>query len=310
MILAQVPGATVIDLTGLAQAVIGGLIDAVKELVSPLPFDLEKFVLTSIQNILASQGAHNLLTHIPVEWSSQNADVLSLYRAILPVQAGLAAVVLMIQGYRVMQAQIDIWDATFRTGFFVILGISTAFWIDRIIVIINTASDAVSTSPLDIRRETLPNDLVLGFMLIVAGFVAALAWLKGAVGVIFIDVLIVTAPVFLTMAALPFFEGLGKWWAEEMTTWLLRPFMVALVLRLGLNLGVQNTGGLQLLFAIVAFWLAYTMDSRIRRFSVGAWGSISQVGMLTRSAQFAAAAVGGGASRAVTLAGATLTFMI
>jgi hypothetical protein len=91
------------------------------------------------------------------------------------------------------------------------------------------------------------------------------------------------------------FEGLLQWWVKEMTVWTLRPFFVAVVLRMALGLGTGFGGDLQFMLAIVAFWLAWTMDSRIRQFSVGAWGSAAQIGLLSRGARFAASAFGGGA---------------
>lgn len=283
-----------IDFSALAQLIVDAIVSGIQHLVSPLPFSFEEWLIHSIQSILTAQGANNLLTHIPTEWTSQNPDVLRLWRDGLVANLGLAAVVLAIQGYRVMHGQVDLWEAVFRTGFFVIAGQGMALWGDWILHAINAAADGVGASPLDIRRENMPNDLVLGMMLAIALFCSVLAWIKGAVGVVFIDVLIVSAPYLLTLSALPVLNGLGRWWVEEFTTWALRPFMVALVLRLGLGVGLFNSGGAQLLFAIVAFWLAWTMDSRLRRFSVGAWGSISQLALLKRGAAMTAGAFGGG----------------
>lgn len=288
-----------LDLSALAGLIVNAIIDGLRQLFSPLPVSFEEWLLRSLQSILGQQGAANLLTHNPPEWTTQNAEVLQLWRAGLPVQATLFGLVLTIQGFRVSRGQEDAFVAVFRGGFFIIVGLAMAVWADLILHAMNAASDAIGQTPLDIRAESLPNDLVLGAMLIFAVFFAALAWLKGAVGVLFLDVLIVIAPYFFLLSALPIFEGLGKWWIEEFTTWALRPFMVALILRIGLGLAVVNTGGMQLLFAIISFWLAWTIDSRIRRFSVGAWGSINQLGLLNRAANYAAAVGSGGASTAV-----------
>jgi hypothetical protein len=278
-----------IDFTGLGQAIIDALIKGLQQLFSPLPYDFEVWLLHAVQSLLTANGGRNLLTHIPVEWTSQSHPVLDLYRQFLPVQLGVSALVLVIQGYRVSQGKIDIWDAVARTGFLVMVGQAIPFLADKVITLVNLASDAVGNAPLDIRNESLPNDLTIGLTLIVAAVLAVFTWLKGAVGVVFIDVLIVSGPFIISLSGLPLFEGLGKWWAEEFTTWTLRVFMVALVLRLGLGIAIENTGGLQFLFAIVSFWLAYTMDTKIRRFSVGAWGSISNAGLLAKGAKFLAA---------------------
>jgi hypothetical protein len=294
-----------IDFSALAALIWNAFLDGTKAVLEPTPGQLEQWLLRSIQQILAAQGGHNLLTHVPVEWTSQNPEVLNLYRQLLPAQLGLMAVVLCIQGFRVTRAQVDLFDAVFGSGFYLILGLTTAIWADKAIVAVNAASDFVSTSPLDIRAETLPSDLVLGLLLIVAAILAAFAWLKGAVGVVFIDFLIVFAPFALTLSALPLFGGLSKWLAEEFTTWLLRPFAVAIVLRLGLGLVGTDSGGIQLLFACVTFWLAYTMDTRIRRFSVGAWGSLGNLNVLSRGAALAAGYASGGAGAVASMGRAT-----
>lgn len=293
-----------IDFSALAGLIVTSIIDGLRQLFSPIPVSFEEWMLHSIQGILGAEGGSNLLTHVPLEWTSQNPDVLRLWRDGLAAQLALAALVIVIQGFRVAHGKEDVFTVVFRVGFFVMVGVAMAMWADMVLNMVNSASNAVGQIPLDIRAENLPNDLTLGVMLIFAAFFAALAWIKGAVGVVFIDVLIVVGPYFFILSALPIFEGLGKWWVEEFTTWSLRAFMVALVLRLGLGLAVVNTGGMQLLFAIVAFWLAWTMDSRIRRFSVGAWGSIGQLGMLNRGAAMAASAFTGGGAGATGAAGA------
>lgn len=276
-----------IDLSGLADLFINGLVTALQHLFSPIPGNFEEWLWSNIQHVLADQQAFALITHIPTQWTAQNADVLLLWKSGLFIEGPLGGLVLMIGGYYVMSGKMDIWYVVFRFGFLVIAGEAMAFWSLLIINFVNAASDAVGSSPMDIRTEMMPNDLVLGIMLIVLGFFAFLAWIKGAVGVIFIDVLIVSAPYLLTLSAIPLLNGLSKWWVEEFTTWMLRPFLVALVLRLGLGLGLINNGGLQLLFAIIAFWLAYSMDTRIRRFSVGAWGNMATYGAIGRAAGMA-----------------------
>jgi hypothetical protein len=289
-------GAFTIDFSGLGKVIVDGFVEGITHLLSPLPTDFDKWMIEQLQGILSAQSTHNLLTHVPPELTSGSGDMLELFRQGVAVEFGLAALVLVIQGFRVVSHKVDLFDAIFRVGFFVIVGEGMIIWSDLIFRVINAASDAVGSAPMDIRAETLPNDFVLASELLIALVFAAFAWLKGAVGVLFLKVLIVSAPYLLTLSALPLMDGLGKWWAEEFTTWTLRAFMVALVLRLGLGIAVTFGGPLQFLFAIVAFWLAYTMDTRMRRFSVGAWGSIGQLGLLTRGARLAAGVIGGGAA--------------
>jgi hypothetical protein len=299
-------GAFTIDFSGLGKVIVDGFVEGIRHLLSPLPTDFDKWMIEQLQDILSAQSTHNLLTHVPPELTSGSGDVLELFRQGVAIELGLAALVLVIQGFRVVSHKVDLFDAIFRVGFFVIVGEGMIIWSDLIFRVINAASDAVGSAPMDIRAETLPNDFVLASELLIALVFAAFAWLKGAVGVLFLKVLIVAAPYLLTLSALPLMDGLGKWWAEEFTTWTLRAFMVALVLRLGLGIAVTFGGPLQFLFAIVAFWLAYTMDTRMRRFSVGAWGSIGQLSLLTRGARLAASALAGGASaRAAAAAPAT-----
>jgi hypothetical protein len=186
-------------------------------------------------------------------------------------------VVLAIQSIRVMLGRIELYTAIMRTAFFILVGESMLFLSDWILGLTNLAADSVFSTPLSLGAQELPSGLEFGAVLIVAVFFGFLAWIKGAVGVVFLKVLIVSAPYLLTVSALPLLDGLGKWWAEEFTTWALRPFMVALALRLGLGLAAREGGPIGLLFTLVTFWLAYTMDTRIRRFSVGAWGSVGQM---------------------------------
>lgn len=273
-----------IDFSGLANVLTNALVGAMEHLLSPLPIAFEQWLLEGIQSLLFSD-LNNLLIHMPIEATTQAGDVLDLWRKGLLIQATLAAVVLMVGGYRVMHGTADIWEVVGKTVFLMIVGESVILWATLIFDVINFASNDVFATPLDIREENLPNDLTMGITLIIAAILALLAWIKGAVGVVFIKVLLVSAPYLLPLSAIPKLEGLALWWIEEFTTWTLRPFMVALVLRLGLGIAINNTGGLQFLFAIVSFWLAYTMDTRIRRFSVGAWGSIAQAGMFARGAR-------------------------
>lgn len=291
-ILAQLTGPIVIDFSGLANVLVNAIVTGMEHLLSPLPIAFEQWLLEGIQSLLGAEGPGNLLTHMPLEDTTASGDVLELWRQGLAVQAALIAVVLTINAYRVINGQADIWEVCIRVGILLVMGESIVFWASLIFTVVNFASNDVSATVLDIREENLPNDVVIGLTLIIAAILALFAWIKGAVGVVFIKVLLVSAPYLFTLSAIPKLDGLASWWLEEFTTWTLRPFMVALVLRLGLGIAINNTGGLQFLFAIVAFWLAYTMDTRIRRFSVGAWGSIAQASMFARGAKTLAGAFG------------------
>ncbi len=292
-----------IDFSGLAQLIIDALIKGVTTLVSPIPGEFERWLLTNLQHILAGEGATNVLTHIPTELTTSSGDVLDLWRTVLPVTLGIMAIVISYRGYRVMQGRDDIYDVLVQCGVRMALGVSIIFWMSLIFNVINGMSDVVTQSSLDLRDENLPNDLSVGLMLIIAVIMAALAWIKGVVGVVFLKLLLVCAPIMFSLSALPIFEGLMQWWVKEATVWTLRPFMVALVLRLGLALGTTFGGDIQFLMAIVAFWLAWTMDTRIRSFSVGAWGSMAQVGLLSRGARMVAGAMGGGPAGAAVATG-------
>lgn len=293
-----------IDLTGLGQAIVDALVSGVQALVSPLPMSFDRWLLTSLQHILGLEGANNVLTHVPTELTTASGDVLDLWRTILPMQLGITAIVLAVQGYRVTQGKADIWDVVGRSAVLIALGQGVLFFAAAAFFVINGASDVVSQSPLDLRDENLPNDFSLALILIIACVLAVLAWIKGIVGVVLIKFLLVSAPVIFSLSALPIFEGLLQWWVKEFTVWTLRPFFVALVLRLGLALGSTFGGDLQFLMAVVAFWLAWTMDSKIRSFSVGAWGSMAQIGLLSRAAHLAAGALGGGAGATTAAAAA------
>jgi len=296
------------DLSGLAQLIIDALIKGVQAILSPIPGEFERWLLTNIQHILAAEGASNVLTHIPTELTTSSGDVLDLWRTVLPWQLGITAIVICFQGFRVTQGRADVYDVLVQCGVRMALGQSVIFWMALVFAVINAMSDAVTQSPLDLRDQNLPNDLSVGLMLIVATLMAVLAWVKGVVGVVFLKLLLVCAPVIFSLSALPIFEGLMQWWVKEATVWTLRPFFVALVLRLGLALGTTFGGDIQFFMAIVAFWLAWTMDSRIRSFSVGAWGSVAQLGLLNRGTRMLAGAFAGGpagAAAAPVVAGGT-----
>jgi len=291
-----------IDFSALANLIVNAIIAGLQTLFAPLPLQFEEWVYHGLQSLLSADGAFNLLTHIPTEWTVDFQPVTDLWRETLKVQIPLAALVIVIQGYRVMHGTIDIWYALTRTGFFMIIGLSMILWAHLIINVVNAASSGIGSAPIDIRSKNLPQEIIQALTLIIGIALTILAMVKGAIGVVFIDVLIVTAPFILPISALPIFEGLGEWWAEEATTWLLRPVMVAIVLRLGLGIASFNLGGFEFLFVIAAFWLAWTMDSRIRRFSVGAWGSVGQLNMLHRGASALAGAVGGASAPAAVAA--------
>mgnify|MGYP003576277187 CR=1 FL=1 len=292
-----------IDPGAIAQAVVDGLVNAAVALFRPTPANFVQWLWDGIVGILTAASSYNVMAHIPTEWTSNYGQVQDLYFAMLLPEIAITTIVLAIQGYRVMQGKIDIWDAVVRTGFFIIVGHTLLFWSVLIFNAVNAMADFILRVPFNISQQRLSPDLILAGILIVCGVFAILTWVKGAVGVIFLAALLVSGPFLLPLSALPIFEGLGKWWAEEFTTWSLRPVMVALVLRLGLGIGTEG-GVLQLLFALVAFWLAWTMDSRIRRFSVGAWGSVSQMGLLAKAGKAAAGAFSGNPAAAAAAAAA------
>lgn len=277
----------VIDFRGLATVLTDALTSSMLNLLSPIPASAEVWLWHAIQSMLQNGGPHNVLTHIPTEDTVSSGDVMELWRQGLLAQAGILTLVVAINGYRVSHGDADIWEVFFRIVFLTILGQAVLIWGLLVFNFVNAMSDVVTATSMDIRAENMPNDLVLGMTLIVAAIFALFAWLKGAVGVVFIKVLLVSAPYLLPLSAIPKLDGLASWWIEEFTTWTLRAFMVALVLRLGLGIAVTNNGGLQFLFASVAFWLAYQMDTRLRRLSVGVWGSLAQANLFARGAQAA-----------------------
>lgn len=289
-----------IDFSGLGQQIVQHLISGVQQIASPLPMAFVTFVLTSVQGVLSAQGAGNALTHVPLEWSTQNGEVIRLWRAMLPVQAAVAGLVLLVQSFRVMKGRADLFDVIFRTGLMMIVGNTMIWWMSQVISIVNGIADYIGSVPMVITEQSAPADLTLAIMLIIATFFMVLTWIKGAIGAVFVSVLVVVGPFILMLACLPIFEGLAKWWVEELTTWLMRGFMVALVIRLGMGIGVIHGGGFQMLFAIAAFWLAWTMDTRLRKFSVGAWGSIGQLGLMNKGASMLAGAVAGPAAGVAT----------
>jgi hypothetical protein len=206
-----------------------------------------------------------------------------------------------VGGYMVSAQKIDVWYFLFRFGFLVLAGEAAAVWADKILFATNAVADSIAITPLDIREEMLPNDLVLSIGLVVAAFFWLLAAIKGVLGAVFIGLLLVVAPIVLTLSAIPFspLERLGQWWATEFTKWTLRPAFAAIVLRLALSISITHQGGEQLLFAIVGFWMAYKMDTLMGSFSAGAWGSVGQVNAFSRAAQWAAARAAGPAGAAI-----------
>jgi len=270
-----------IDWAGIGQAVVNALVEAVKTLMSPLPVQFETWLLQTLQWLLTAQGAHNVLTHIPTEWTVDFGVVRTLQQQGLVAMVALATIVGLIQAYRVMHETLDVYEAIGRTAFWMILAGTSLLWLKLIIVAVNALADSVLNTPIDIRNQSLPSEHGQAILLIIATLFAGLAWIKGAVGTLFVGLLIVIAPYVFIVSVLPMFEGLGKWWAEEMTTWCLRAFFVAVILRISLGL-MGDAGALQYLFALVGFWLAWTIDSKIRRFSVGAWGSVGNLNLIGR----------------------------
>jgi hypothetical protein len=289
-----------IDFSGLADVLVKALVAGITALVEPLPQQVEGWMLEAIQHIIGSEDSKNLLTQVPLEWTAQDKDVRTLFFAAvgpngrIPLIVAIALLVGVIQGFRIMSGRVEMWMAIGKTVFMVFMGVGMLWLSEQLIATVDAMSSAVSATPIDLTKTELPTSQEVGFLLIIALFFAALTWIKGAVGVVFIKVLIVAAPYLLPLSALPLFEGLGTWWAEEMTTWLLRPFMVALVLRLGLGTVATENGPIGVLFAVVTFWLAYTMDTRIRRLSVGAWGSVGQMQLFARGAGVLARTLGAG----------------
>lgn len=276
-----------IDWSQLSQFLVDGFMGAIKALLQPVPLDFAQWLADTTNAIQSSLGQVNFLTHNPIEWTVGSDDVLRLWSATLLWQVGIAGVVLAIQGYRVSAGQADIIEVLFRTGFLMLVGFCIPLWLRPALSMTNVMADAVYATPTSAEGQ---NQLVLVLLSVLATVFAVLAWVKGAVGVVFIDVLVVTGPTVFSISALPWFGGLGQWWAKEMTTWWLRPFFVALAIRLGLGIGSHFPGPIEVILAIVSFWLAWTMDTRIRSFSVGAWGSLAQMNLFARGAGMVAGA--------------------
>lgn len=272
-----------LDLGALAQAVVDALLAGLQALVAPLPTTFMQWVLSQLQSLLSGPGGVNVLTHVPVEYTVGYDVVETIYRQSVFVMAGLIGVVGLIQGFRVTKGSIDVYEAIGRTSILSLVGASTLLWMRPIINLTNAVADSLGGTPHELAGQSLPSQMVFGIILILATVFALLAWLKGAVGCLFVALLLcIAAPVFI-VSALPLFEGLAKWWLEEMTTWLLRAVFVAVLLRLGLGIASHMNGGMEFLFALVAFWLAWTIDTKIRRLSVGAWGSVGQAQLMNRA---------------------------
>lgn len=291
-----------IDLSGLGQTIVDALVSGVQALFSPLPNQFQNWVLGQILLLLSSPGEFNVLTHVPIQWTTDYTEVQRLFRDSWPVMAGLIGVVGVIQGYRVSKGSLDVYDALFRVFFMAVLGASSLVWMKLVLNTVNAMADWVGTTPLGISDSTLPGgEVVFNVLLILAAIMAVLAWVKGVVGTLFVAVLLVLGPYLLVISTLPIFEGLGKWWAEELTTWCLRGVFVALILRLGLGMA-SHAGPMQWLFAAVAFWLAWTVDTKIRRLSVGAWGSIGNLQLMRRGAGMIRGAMTGNPAAAAATA--------
>jgi hypothetical protein len=292
----------VLDFSGLATVLVTAIMNGLREVLSPVPHDFEEWLLRAVQQMLAAQGGWNLLTHVPLEWTSENPQVGSLFRQLIAPELGIGAVVLIIGGYRVAMGKEELWYVVFRYGFLVVMGQGMFFFSDLILRCVNGIADVISQARLDIRQESLPNDLVVGLTLIVAIFCAGLAWIKGAVGALWIAALIAIAPILLPLSALPTLDGLSQWWAKEFTKWGLRPIFVALLLRIGLGLSLDNADGLQFLMAAIAFWAAYKADTVLGSFSAGVWGQASNLGLARRAANAVAGVASGGSATAVATA--------
>jgi hypothetical protein len=294
-----------IDFSGLAQLIVNALVTGVQTILSPLPVEFEQWLWESINKVMSSEGNTNVLFNIPRQLTTDNGAVLDLWRRSLVPQVAVGGLVLAIGGIRVMAKKDDLWHVILRYGFLAGLGITCVRWSGFIFDAINAAVKLIGDTPLDMRAETMPNDIVLGAVLIIALFFALLAWIKGAIGTVFIMALLASAGFLIPVSALPMLDRLGIWWATEFTKWSLRPFMVALVTHLGLSLATTFGGPEQVLFAVASFWLAFKMDTYMQAFSVGVWGQASNLNLFTRGAQMISGVATGGATTAAQAAGAT-----
>src|SRR5580765_584189 len=153
-----------IDFSGLAQLIVDALVKGVQTILSPIPGEFERWLLTNIQRILAAEGANNVLTHIPTELTTSSGDVLDLWRTLLPVQLGITAIVICYRGFLVTKGRDNVYDVLVQCGVRMALGQSVIFWMALVFAVINSMSDTVSQSALDLRDQNLPNDLSVGLM--------------------------------------------------------------------------------------------------------------------------------------------------
>lgn len=291
-----------IDWGAIGTAVVNALLDGVQKLMSPIPQQLMEWLISSLQGLI---GGMNILTTIPPELTTQSGVVRGLWNQFLAVEAAFIGLAVLVQGFRVIIQKTDGLDAIARVGLKGALGFATVFFCEKIFAVVNSLSAWVGGGvPLDMHQGTPPL-FVNAILMAIALVLALLAWLKALAGIIFLDVLIILIPPILVLSEIPYLAGLLAWWLEEFITWTLRPVLVALAFRLGFGLGFEQLGVIQPLLAIVAFWLAWSMDTRMKRFSVGAIGSLGQASMaahggasLASGARAAAGAVTGGVAAA------------
>jgi hypothetical protein len=205
---------------------------------------------------------------------------------------GFSAVIVVVGGYMVMQGVVDFWEFVLRLGFCLILAAGLTWGVQQYFHLINLLVEAVSLSNLDIRPEITPDVIPLVILLLVLVVVSVKALIRGALGIIFLDALLVFGPIFMLLGVLPQTQWGFQWWCNQFFSRSMARVGVALALRLGLALGLHRADmHLELFFGIAAFWLAGELAGWFASGAgrANAWGTLAQLAIVARLA----GAVGG-----------------
>ena len=110
-----------------------------------------------------------------------------------------------------------------RVGFAILLSQSMFWWAGQLLRLLNQLAAAVVSVPLDLSATAIPGAIELAILLIVALYFGVRAWIKGALGTIFLAALLAVGPFALLFFGLRQTERWGKWWVGHLVPWAARP---------------------------------------------------------------------------------------
>lgn len=297
-----VPSTTsLIDLGSLVQPLTDALGAWFQSFAFNLPFILTNNATTVGQSLLDGLWTSpiNMLTRIPPELTVAQPDVVGLSAQFATARVVLIALLTVFTGYQLMFGSASMTETAIKFGISIAGAAGLGWWGPQAVSLANSVSDGIGwPSTFRLPLTSMIDNLALGLLFLVMLFYAVKAFIKGAMTVLLLDVLLVVGPLVLLLWMLPQTAKWGAWWIDQFIAGVVSRPATAIVFRVGVGIiFTSDNAFIALILGTAAFALATELPDRLAsNLSVsGGVASLAKLAVFQRAAGAAAGAVGGAA---------------